>query len=311
MRKYPCVTYVMPAYNAAETIKESVDSIFNGNYQDGDEVIIVNDCSTDNTLEIINILRMTYPVIKLVNNKTNKGCPASRNVGISMAKNLYIFNLDSDDVLAPGSRFDLEDYLLTNNADLAAFGESRFFQTNVNEITHRWIYKGGTMNLSDYLASPRVPGGNYIYTKDSWFRVGKYWEYGKGLHEFWGFSLKQIANGSKFVVLPSSFYYHRYGRNSLFVRETRNDNKAISLMATKMIEPFLYLLEEDDARYIMSDSGRTSWFHNLEKHPIHVKGMPSGTKPRVKYHYFNILKVYLRKYIKNLFDNLSFFSSLW
>src|ERR1035437_2534038 len=94
------ISYVMPAYNSEITLLEAVDSIFNGNFEDGDEVIIVNDASKDGTKAIAeNILLKYKPFVRLINNAKNKGCPASRNIGISNSKNELIFNLDSDNVL--------------------------------------------------------------------------------------------------------------------------------------------------------------------------------------------------------------------
>lgn len=300
-RHCPCVSFVMPAYNSAETIEESVESIFDGNYQDGDEVIIVNDKSTDDTLACIKLLQSKYPAVKLIDNSVNIGAPASRNIGIEETSNDYIFNLDSDDILVRGSRFDLEDYLLDECADIAVFGESHFFQTNKEEITHIWIFKPGIMRLSDLLAGSKAPGQNCLYTKESWRKIGKYWEYGKGLLEDWGFFLNQLVNGSKFVVLPGKFYYHRYGRNSLFVRENNKGNNVLSEMASTMISPFLHLLEPDDVEMIIGENGCKSWFTNLDKYPVRVKGMPVGERYKVKYNYFTIIKVYTKKYICRIF----------
>ncbi|MCK9351779.1 MAG: glycosyltransferase family 2 protein [Candidatus Pacebacteria bacterium] len=262
------ISFVVPAYNSAETISESIDSIFNGNFESGDEVIIVNDASTDRTEEKIIALQKKYPPIIYLKNKENRGCPATRNIGIHSAKNPLIFNLDADDVLAKKSVATLKEYLIAQNADISAFGESRFFTKSIKKITHKWVYKGGVITLADYLAGPYVPGGNLIYTKKSWKKIGGYWEYGKGLHEFWGFGLKQIAMGSKFVVLPDSYYFHRYGKPSLFVRESR-DSQEGSRVTTKMIMDFIGLLREDDAKYIRSEEGK-NWFDNISEKPIHV-----------------------------------------
>lgn len=92
---------------------------------------------------------------------------------------------------------------------------------------NRWVCRPGVLTLADLLAGPisPAPAGNYMYSKESWQRVGKYWEYGKGLNEAWGFSLKQIASGSKFVVMPDSYYFHRYGHDSLYVRESKKGMK--------------------------------------------------------------------------------------
>ena len=51
------ISFIIPAYNCADTLIESIESIFNGNFEVDDEVIIVNDASTDKTLEVINKLQ--------------------------------------------------------------------------------------------------------------------------------------------------------------------------------------------------------------------------------------------------------------
>ena len=275
------VSFVMPAYNCADTVVESVESIIKSNFQAGDELIIVNDGSTDKTAKVLARLKNKYPFIELIDNPENRGCPATRNVGINKAKNPYIFNLDSDDVLTPGSRAFLEDAMISQEADIAAFGEIHYFTENTKFLTHKWICKPGLLALADYLAGHIIPGGNYLYTKKSWEKVGGYSEIGKGLHEFWGFGLKQIAKGSKFFVVPNTFYFHRHGRESLYVRESKKTNA--STVANQMIEPFLDLLEEEDALYIQSEAGKNTWFDQLNLHPIRVKNHPRGTTGTIVY----------------------------
>jgi glycosyltransferase involved in cell wall biosynthesis len=268
------ISFVMPAYNSADTIAEAITSIFDTNFSEGDEVIIVNDASTDATGEKIAGLRKKYPQIVYIKNETNKGCPATRNIGIRRAKNPLIFNLDADDVLEKRSILPLKEYLIAQNADVSAFGESRYFTKSIKKITHKWVYKSGVITLADYLAGPYVPAGNLLYTKASWEKIGGYWEYGKGLHEFWGFGLKQIAMGSKFAALPGSYYFHRYGKPSLFVRESR-DGEEGSRVTTKMLMNFIGLIREDDAKYIQSEEGK-NWFNDISAKPIRVRSGDIG-----------------------------------
>jgi glycosyltransferase involved in cell wall biosynthesis len=272
----------MPAYNCAETVVESVESIIQGNFEEGDELIIVDDASTDYTARVLSKLKGKYPCITVIHNAENKGCPATRNVGIDRASNPLIFNLDSDDVLVPGSVRQLRQVLISDRADVVAFGEIHYFRENIDKVTHKWICHPGVMTLADFLAGHIVPGGNFLYTKESWQRVNRYGEYGAGLHEFWGFSLKQIAMGSKFVVMPNTYYFHRYGHDSLFVRESKKNNES-SLMATKMIMPFVNLIDENDAEYIMSEEGSRTWFDNLAKRPIRLKSGEIGKTGEIVY----------------------------
>ncbi len=93
----PKVSVVMPAYNAEKTIKDAIDSVLNQTFADF-ELIVINDCSNDNTYDIVYNLSQHDERIKLLNNKVNSGVSISRNYGISVAKGLWIAFLDSDDM---------------------------------------------------------------------------------------------------------------------------------------------------------------------------------------------------------------------
>lgn len=74
--------------------------------------------------------------------------------------------------------------------------------------------------------------------------------------------------GSKMVVMPDSYYYHRYGHESYWARDSKKGK--ISLTALQIIIPYSDLLSEQDVNFIMSKNGRTTWFENLLKHPIRL-----------------------------------------
>lgn len=94
------VSVVMPAYNAAATIKDSVWSVLNQTYKNI-ELLIVDDCSTDNTQIFLNELSGQDERIKLMRLGVNKGVAEARNVAIRAAKGKYIAFLDADDVWMP------------------------------------------------------------------------------------------------------------------------------------------------------------------------------------------------------------------
>lgn len=85
-------------YNSEKTIKKALDSIFEQTYDDV-EIICVNDCSTDNTLSIIDENFPNNKKIKVINNDNRLGSGLSRNKGLKLAKGKYISFLDSDDYL--------------------------------------------------------------------------------------------------------------------------------------------------------------------------------------------------------------------
>lgn len=280
--KNTSISYVVPAYNAANTVRESVSSIFNNNFKEGDEVIIVNDASTDTTQNVlVEIAKTFYPHVIIVNNETNKGCPASRNIGISQSKNELIFNLDSDNVLVAHSIEQLRQALIANDADVASFQEYHFFKDNPSRITHKWVCVSGQLLLNDFLSGifNPGPGGNFLYKKQTWQRIGGYWEYGKGLHEAWGFSLKLLANKAKFWVVPNTFYYHRYSHQSLFVTEDKKQNESIAV-TNKFIDIILNWLTKESSVHVRNNP---NWFNDLAFKPLQLQNQPIGINGKLVY----------------------------
>lgn len=90
----PLVSVIIPTYNNGKYIQKAIDSVLR---QDVNiEIIVIDDCSTDNTHIIIEQYR-SYPFFIYVKNHKNEGVAASRNKGIDLAKGKYIAYLDADD----------------------------------------------------------------------------------------------------------------------------------------------------------------------------------------------------------------------
>lgn len=92
------VSVIMPSFNTGEYIAASVESVLAQTYSNW-ELLIVDDCSTDNTTEVI--CRYQDPRIILLKNKTNSGAALSRNYALREAKGRWIAFLDSDDIWEP------------------------------------------------------------------------------------------------------------------------------------------------------------------------------------------------------------------
>lgn len=93
------VSVIMPSYNTAEYISESIASVQKQTYTDW-ELIIVDDCSTDNTDEIVKPF-LSDKRIKYIKNEANSGAAVSRNRALREAKGKWIAFLDSDDLWHP------------------------------------------------------------------------------------------------------------------------------------------------------------------------------------------------------------------
>lgn len=115
---------VIPLYNKENFIEKTLQSVFNQSFTDY-ELIIVNDCSTDKSVEVIS--KLNDEKIQLVNHKVNKGLSASRNTGIKNSNSKYIAFLDADDLWKP--TFLEEIHLL-----IEKYKEASLFATNYEEI---------------------------------------------------------------------------------------------------------------------------------------------------------------------------------
>jgi len=91
------VSIIMPCYNVSNYIRESIDSVFKQSYSNG-ELILVNDFSSDSTLDIIREFEQLDDRIVVLNNPENMGGARSRNAAIDIARGRYIAFLDSDDI---------------------------------------------------------------------------------------------------------------------------------------------------------------------------------------------------------------------
>ena len=91
------VSIITPAYNAAAYIAETIESVLAQTYTNW-EMLIANDCSKDNTSEIVQRYAAKDKRIKLINLKQNSGAAVARNTAIQNAKGRYIAFLDSDDL---------------------------------------------------------------------------------------------------------------------------------------------------------------------------------------------------------------------
>ena len=96
------VSIIIPIYNVAKYVEKCIQSVFNQTYSNI-EIIIVDDCGTDNSMEIIYNIISNYDRNKYLikHHHKNLGISAARNTGINTATGDYIYFLDSDDYIYP------------------------------------------------------------------------------------------------------------------------------------------------------------------------------------------------------------------
>lgn len=114
------ISIIIPVYNAAKTLRSSLASIESQSYKDI-ELLCINDCSSDESLEILNSFSATadFPV-KVISHISNKGAAGARNTGIDAASGEYICYLDADDAFSPGALNTIAENLKDQN-DILGF----------------------------------------------------------------------------------------------------------------------------------------------------------------------------------------------
>ncbi len=125
------VSIITPAYNAAEYIAETIESVLAQTYQNW-EMLVVNDCSKDNTAEIVQSYAVKDKRIKLINMKQNSGAAVARNTAIQNAKGRYIAFLDSDDIWKKEKLQKQLNFMQQNSYAFTYTGYEHFKETKEN-----------------------------------------------------------------------------------------------------------------------------------------------------------------------------------
>ena len=93
------VSVIIPMYNSSTYITPTILSALNQTYKNI-EVLVVDDCSKDNSIEVVNNIAKGDPRLRCIPQLKNQGAAAARNRGIKEAKGQYVAFLDSDDLWA-------------------------------------------------------------------------------------------------------------------------------------------------------------------------------------------------------------------
>lgn len=113
---------IICVYNLENFVSRAIDSVLNQNFKDF-EIVIFNDASTDNTLEILNKYDSLHSNITVINNEKNVGLGSGRNIALTHCTGDYVLYLDGDDYLYDNSTLSkINEVISESNPDIAYFG---------------------------------------------------------------------------------------------------------------------------------------------------------------------------------------------
>ena len=147
--KRPLITVVMPNYNGHRFVEQAIDSVLSQTYQNL-ELLVVDDCSKDNSLQLIKRKAQSDNRIRVIALEKNAGVANARNVGIREAKGKYIALLDNDD-LWTADKLGRQLAIAEKGADIV-YCSYDFIDEQNNEIKKPFIVPKQT-NFNKMLAS--------------------------------------------------------------------------------------------------------------------------------------------------------------
>lgn len=210
----PKVTVLMPVFNAEKYIGEAVRSILLQDF-DSFELLIINDGSTDNSVEVINSFH--DPRIRLINQE-NSGVSGALNNGLIAAKGRYIARFDADDICLPG-RLKTQAHFLDDHPDYFICGsDAEYIMEDGKHLFDFYcvIYEDEQIRKKLYAGCPFIHS-SVMYRKDTILNAGGYPLYA---HSFEDYLLwVQLKDKGKFYNTSQQFIKVRLSTSSFTIDE--------------------------------------------------------------------------------------------
>ena len=211
------VSIIVPCYNQAHYLDESLNSVLNQTYTNW-ECIIVNDGSPDNTEKVAQKWCKKDERFRYVK-KENGGLSSARNTGVKRSKGEFILPLDSDDVIHESYLTTLVPELVSDETLAIVSCFSKFFDKNLDNIIHELKPKGNTSRSLLYLNQLIATS---LYRKSCWEQVGGYDENLKKGFEDWEFWIAITKLGWKYKIVEKFLFYYRKSKKSMLVDTINN-----------------------------------------------------------------------------------------
>lgn len=268
----PKISVIMPMYNVEPYVETAIRSVLEQTFRDF-ELILIDDCSTDRTLEIAK--SFDDPRIKIIRLEKNlggeKGAGAVRNVGLERAEGEYIYFMDSDDAILPKGLELLITAVRKTNADVAV-GMMDFIAENPafrslsdvklipnDEKSNEPIESDLKKRILSGYCRNKLPTGACIYLYRHQFLIDNDIKYGDAfIHEDGVFMLEVHCATNKTVKVEEPFYIVRKHAGSL----TRPSEPNFEDFARR-IRSFLIVLdsfEEILSKALLREYGEIDYF---------------------------------------------------
>ncbi|RQS10342.1 glycosyltransferase [Burkholderia sp. Bp9002] len=238
----PRVSILVTSYNYARFIGETIRSVIAQTY-DSWELIVVDDCSTDDSWSVIQAFR--DPRIRAVRFDENRGACAAYNAALSLAKGQFVASLDSDDVFAP-EKLAVQVAFLDQHPEIDICGtyleeidDAGNVVPSENCMYAPWFNKELDLNSPDcWIWENHLCHSGVLMRKSLHDRVGFFREE-LTYSPDWNFWLRALAGGAKFHVVPEELVQYRAHGNNITHRNFNALMWEYADISARTLHPYL------------------------------------------------------------------------
>ena len=241
----PLVSIIMPIYNTEDYLAEALDSVIKQTYKNI-EIICINDGSADNSLQILEEYAEKDNRIR-IHSQENKGLPATKNVGVSLAQGKFVTFVDSDDTISSNTIETSVKIAEETNCDIVV---------NYLNLTNSYINKNSVKR--PWLGAPQPFMKKEVFEK---YSISYDEDLTTGEDIIFGHKL--LALTDKVALNSESFYFYRVREGQMTDR--KNDSKFVFY-----IEQWLNKLEEFYNEHNLWDKCNSHLLNFLKTQPLLV-----------------------------------------
>lgn len=269
--KNPLVSIIIPTYNRAHLIGETLDCVLAQTYSNW-ECIVIDEGSMDDTATLLNeyCAKDNRFIFILKSEDIKKGASISRNLGLKTAGGEFIQFLDSDDILAP-NKIEVQLDLLKNESKYT-ISTCKWFKFSslgepLNLVENNVDYKN-FYDVKEYFDLIGLYGGffpplNFLINKEL-INYSGYWNESLTVNDDGEFFFRILLNSDKILFSDKTYVLYRNStEDNLSILSTKD--KAISLVNSWRIIEALYLSKYTDKNSIYINKKKNSVYQELKK----------------------------------------------
>lgn len=211
----PAVSIVMPAYNAVDTIADSIGSVLSQTHS-GWELLVVDDASTDGTLALARSFAERDARVRVLCNDANSGVAQARNLALQHAKHRYVAFLDSDDLWVPEKLSRQLSFMARNGA---SFCYTYYHRIDMSGRAVGDVVKGpDSLSYRQLLRNSAIPCLTVMIDR----RHYPGFHFPAIRHEDYALWLSLLRGGRSAVCLPEDLACYRVSARSLSANKLRS-----------------------------------------------------------------------------------------